>query len=121
MTLVGPFPFLIPNFAFHPMTADSHRDWKLKLRYGKTTTEFEHFATIAEGLVVKLSGGFSCRPEKAIFLRGCGTSVRAYGTGCMPSPPQSIDSLVSNLADLQGKPIQVLLTLSYFESLPAPI
>jgi hypothetical protein len=49
------------------MTADSDRDWKLKLRYGKTTTEFEHFTTIAEGVVVKLSDGFSCRPGKAIF------------------------------------------------------
>ena len=56
-----------PAGIIDPMAADSNRDWKLKLRYGKTKTEFEHFTTIAEGVVVKLSEGFSCRPGKAIF------------------------------------------------------
>jgi hypothetical protein len=49
------------------MTASPDRDWKLKLRYGKTKTEFEHFTAIAEGVVGNLSGGFSCRPGKAFF------------------------------------------------------
>jgi hypothetical protein len=49
------------------MTTDSDRDWKLKLRYGKSKTEFQHFTTIAEGVAGKLSDGFTCRPGKAIF------------------------------------------------------
>lgn len=36
------------------------KDWKLKLRYGKLTTPYSHFAVIAEGIVVETVEGFSC-------------------------------------------------------------
>lgn len=42
-------------------------DWKLKLRYGKTTTPYSHFTAIAEGVVGELVDGFSCRPGPAIM------------------------------------------------------
>ena len=48
-------------------SSDADRNWKLKLRYGKTHTDFQHFTIIAEGVVVKLSGGYTCRPGNAFF------------------------------------------------------
>lgn len=43
------------------------RDWKLELRYGKTTTPFHHFTLIADGVVGDLADGFDCRPGAAVM------------------------------------------------------
>lgn len=32
---------------------ENDKDWKLKLRYGKIRTPYQHFTAIAEGVVVK--------------------------------------------------------------------
>lgn len=40
-------------------------DWKLKLRYGKSTTPFQHFTVLADGVVEDLKDGFTCRPGRA--------------------------------------------------------
>lgn len=34
--------------------------WKVKLRYGKTTTPFKHFTVMADGVVEKQLDGFEC-------------------------------------------------------------
>ncbi len=41
------------------------KDWKLKLRYGKTQTPYHHYTAMAEGEAGELADGFSCRPGKA--------------------------------------------------------
>ncbi|MEN6320855.1 MAG: hypothetical protein ABFD82_19140 [Syntrophaceae bacterium] len=41
------------------------KDWKLKLRYGKLTTAFQHFTVLADGIVGELKEGFKCRPGRA--------------------------------------------------------
>tara|TARA_R100001132_G_C3256401_1_gene81890 strand:+ start:313 stop:627 length:315 start_codon:yes stop_codon:yes gene_type:complete len=41
------------------------KDWKLKLRYGKTKTEFKHFTVLADGIVGELVDGFECKPGNA--------------------------------------------------------
>jgi hypothetical protein len=46
-------------------TVDKH--WKLKLRYGKLQTPFQHYSVIAEGLVGELMEGFSCRKGNAFM------------------------------------------------------
>jgi hypothetical protein len=44
------------------------KDWKLKLRYGKLKTPFQHFTLIAEGKVAGgLKEGFSC-PKGSAFM-----------------------------------------------------
>ncbi len=48
-------------------SADPDNDWKLKLRYGKLKTPFQHRTVIAEGVVGQLSDGFSCRPGPAFL------------------------------------------------------
>ena len=40
-------------------------DWKLKLRYGKLSTDLKHFTVLADGVVGNLVGGFTCRPGRA--------------------------------------------------------
>jgi hypothetical protein len=46
----------------------SDKNWKLKLRYGKLKTPFQHFTLIADGVVTgDLKGGFSCRPGLAFI------------------------------------------------------
>jgi hypothetical protein len=41
------------------------KDWKLKIRYGKLKTPYQHFTVIADGVVEQLVEGFECRPGKA--------------------------------------------------------
>jgi len=41
------------------------KDWKLKLRYGKTKTPYKHYSAIADEIVGGLIYGFDCRPGKA--------------------------------------------------------
>lgn len=41
------------------------KDWKLKLRYGKTKTPFKHFSVIADGVVRELADCFECEPGSA--------------------------------------------------------
>jgi len=41
------------------------KDWKLKLRYGKTTTEYKHFTVLADGIVGELVDGFECQSGNA--------------------------------------------------------
>lgn len=36
-------------------------DWKLKLRYGQTKTNFSHYTIIADGMFGEISHGFNCR------------------------------------------------------------
>ena len=50
------------------MTQDTPEpDWKFKLRYGKITTQFQHYTTISEGVAGNLGGGFSCPPGPAFM------------------------------------------------------
>lgn len=41
------------------------KDWKLKLRYKKLETSFQHFTVLADGIVGQLTEGFECRPGRA--------------------------------------------------------
>ncbi len=41
------------------------KNWKLKLRYGKTQTEYKHFTVLADGIVHDLQEGFECAPGNA--------------------------------------------------------
>jgi hypothetical protein len=41
------------------------KDWKLKLRYGKFKTTFQHFTVLADGEVGQLVDGFECPPGRA--------------------------------------------------------
>ena len=43
------------------------KNWKLKLRYGKLKTPFQHFTLIVEGKVEHLSEDFSC-PKGSAFM-----------------------------------------------------
>jgi len=43
------------------------KNWKLKLRYGKLMTPYQHYTVIAEGKAGVLSDGFSCRPGSAFM------------------------------------------------------
>ncbi len=43
------------------------KDWKLKLRYGKLQTPFQHFTLLAHGIVGDLEDGFSCPTGSAIM------------------------------------------------------
>lgn len=43
------------------------KDWKLKLKYGKIMTSFQHYTVLAEGIAGELEEGFECRPGKAII------------------------------------------------------
>jgi hypothetical protein len=56
---------------------NSEKDWKLKLRYGKMQTPYNHFTVIAEGIVEKLEEGFECPPGNAFM----GMKVWASSTG----------------------------------------
>ena len=44
-----------------------NKNWKLKLRYGKLKTPFQHFTLIVEGTVDRLSEAFSC-PKGSAFM-----------------------------------------------------
>lgn len=46
---------------------ESERDWKLKLRYGKTKTPFKHYTVIASGKVGDLVEGFEC-PQGSAYM-----------------------------------------------------
>lgn len=41
------------------------KDWKLKLRYGKMTTPFQHFTVIGDCEIGSLIDGFECKPGPA--------------------------------------------------------
>ena len=41
------------------------KDWKLKLRYGKMSTPFKHYTSLANGIVHELKHGFNCPKGKA--------------------------------------------------------
>jgi hypothetical protein len=56
---------------------NSEKDWKLKLRYRKIQTPYEHFTVIAEGVVGELEEGFECPPGNAFM----GMKVWASSTG----------------------------------------
>jgi hypothetical protein len=44
---------------------ETDKAWKLKLRYGRLKTPYSHYTVLAEGIVGRLSEGFSCRPGPA--------------------------------------------------------
>ena len=41
------------------------KDWKLKLKYGKIKTSFNHYTVFAEGVASDLIEGFECPKGKA--------------------------------------------------------
>ena len=46
---------------------EDERNWKLKLRYGKETTPYQHFTAIGDGVVGGLIEGFECRKGPAVM------------------------------------------------------
>jgi len=46
---------------------EDESNWKLKLRYDKETTPFQHFTAIGDGVVAELIEGFECRNGPAIM------------------------------------------------------
>jgi hypothetical protein len=40
-------------------------DWKLKLKYGKTSTPYQHFTVLADGQIGELVEGFECSSDRA--------------------------------------------------------
>lgn len=40
-------------------------DWKLRLRYGKLKTPYQHYTLLADGMAATLRHGFECRPGRA--------------------------------------------------------
>lgn len=66
--------------------SEDDQDWKLKLRYGRVATPFEHFTVIAEGEVGTLTDGFECRPGCAFM----GMKVWAMSTSQADDMIQSI-------------------------------
>lgn len=42
-------------------------DWKLKLRYGKIKTAYEHFSVIADGVAKDVADGFDCQNGNAFM------------------------------------------------------
>lgn len=55
---------------------EDNKDWKLELRYGKTTTPYKHFTVLADGIVGELAEGFSC-PKGNAYM---GVKVWALST-----------------------------------------
>jgi len=53
------------RFEISRMEEQIDKDWKLKLRYGKLQTPFQHFTVLAEGIVGDLEEGFSCSAGSA--------------------------------------------------------
>jgi hypothetical protein len=47
------------------MDPKEQKDWKLQLRNGQLKTPFKHYTVLAEGIVGRLSHGFSCPPGNA--------------------------------------------------------
>ena len=45
----------------------SDKDWKLRLRYGRSKTQFQHYSMIADGVAGSLPDGFSC-PHGNAFM-----------------------------------------------------
>ena len=43
-----------------PVDDSTPSDWKLKLRYGKVSTPYEHFAALAEGRMTRSDNDFDC-------------------------------------------------------------
>lgn len=46
---------------------ESKKDWKLKLRFGKLITPYNHYTIIADGKVNELSDGFECLKGNAFM------------------------------------------------------
>jgi len=44
---------------------ENNKNWKLKLRYGKIKTPFQHYTVLADGIVEELADDFKCPPGKA--------------------------------------------------------
>lgn len=42
-------------------------DWKLKLRYGKTSTQFKHFTALGAGTASELAAEYECPDGPAIM------------------------------------------------------
>ena len=64
---------------------DNDKDWKLKLRYGKMKTPYQHFTAIAEGVVVAPDNSLQCPTGPAII------TMRTWAT----DPAQSAQILQS--------------------------
>jgi len=47
------------------MPENAEPDWKLRLRYGKLETPYQHFTLLADGTAATLRHGFECRPGQA--------------------------------------------------------
>ena len=46
---------------------DSSSDWKLKLRYGKAVTPYQHFSLIGGGMMLDESNKYDCRVGTAVM------------------------------------------------------
>ncbi|WP_237064504.1 hypothetical protein [Microbulbifer zhoushanensis] len=46
---------------------ESDKNWRLKLRYGKIETPYQHFTVIADGVAGKLAHGFQCKEGPAFM------------------------------------------------------
>lgn len=42
-------------------------DWKLRLRYGKLKTPYQHYTLLADGVAVTLGHGYECRAGPAVM------------------------------------------------------
>lgn len=51
-------------------------DWKVKLRYGRLSTPFQHFAVLADGVAGEPIDGLECRPGPAVMsMKGWATDA----------------------------------------------
>jgi hypothetical protein len=46
---------------------ESNADWKLKLRYGKTVTPYQHFSLIGGGMMLDESNKYGCPLGSAVM------------------------------------------------------
>jgi len=46
---------------------EDESNWKLKLRYDREITPFQHFTAIGDGVVAELIEGFECRKGPAVM------------------------------------------------------
>ena len=58
---------------------ENDKDWKLKLRYGKIKTPYQHFTAIAQGVVVTSDNSLQCPAGPAMI------TIRTWATDAAQS------------------------------------
>lgn len=77
--------------------------WKLKLRYGKETTQYTHYTVLAEGICGEMIDGFTCPKGNAIM------GIKVWATD-IDEPSHMVKSIGSQIGfDVTGK-IQIYET-----------